>query len=100
MRERENVHNMLGPKSQDSQESSVKSPTNCHISTPVRGLEPATLQIFQKQGKFDLNTITTWPRRPLLEGASNLNIGQYSTKFHYLNTLKSIFGQFAPQCTT
>ena len=47
-----------------------------------RGIEPATLQIFQKQGKFDLNAITTWPRRPLLEGASNLNIAQYSTKFH------------------
>ena len=49
---------------------------------PERGIEPATLQIFQKQGKFDLNAITTWPRRPLLEGASNLNIAQYSTKFH------------------
>ena len=49
---------------------------------PERGIEPATLQFFQKQGKFDLNAITTWPRRPLLEGASNLNIGQYSTKFH------------------
>jgi hypothetical protein len=41
-----------------------------------------TLQISQKQGKFDLNAITTWPRRPLLKGASNLNIAQYSTKFH------------------
>ena len=49
---------------------------------PDQGIEPATLQILQKQGKFDLNAITTWPRRPLLEVASNLNIGQYSTKFH------------------
>ena len=49
---------------------------------PERGIEPATLQISQKQGKFDLNAITTWPRRPLLKGAWNLNIAQYSTKFH------------------
>ena len=49
---------------------------------PERGIEPATLQIFEKQGKFDLKAITTWPRRPLLESASNLNIAQYSTKFH------------------
>ena len=67
---------------------------------PERGIELTTLQISQKQGKFDLNAITTWPRRPLLEIASNLNIAQYSTKFHYIKALKSIFGQFAPQCTT
>ena len=42
----------------------------------------AKFQISQKQGKFDLNAITTWPRRPLLESASNWNIAQYSTKFH------------------
>ena len=49
---------------------------------PERGIEPVTLQISQKQGKFDLNAITTWPRRPLLKGASNLNIAQNPTKFH------------------
>mgnify|MGYP001301155574 CR=1 FL=1 len=29
---------------------------------PERSIEPATLQFFQKQGKFELNAITTWPR--------------------------------------
>ena len=49
---------------------------------PERDIQPATLQIFQKQGKFDLNAITTWPRGLLLKCASNLNIVQYSIKFY------------------
>ena len=53
-----------------------------NFQVPERGIEPGTAQISQKQEEFDLNTITTWPRRHLLDGASNLNIAQYSTKFH------------------
>ena len=39
---------------------------------PQRGIELTTLQIFQKQGKLDLNTITTWPRSPLFMNAPKL----------------------------
>ena len=44
---------------------------------PERGIEPVTAQISQKQQKFDLKAITTWPRRPLFKNAPNLKIGQY-----------------------
>ena len=30
--------------------------------------------------------------------ASNLKIGQYSTRFYYIKALKSIFDPFAPTC--
>ena len=34
---------------------------------PERGIEPGTLQIFQKQSKVDLNAITTRPLGYLIE---------------------------------
>ena len=49
---------------------------------PERGIELMTLQISQKQGKLDLNAITTWPRSFMFINASNWKIGQYSTKCH------------------
>ena len=49
---------------------------------PERGIELTKLQISKKQGKLDLNTITTQPRRSFLEGASKSNIYKYSIKFH------------------
>ena len=49
---------------------------------PERGIELTTLQISQKQGKLDLNTITTWPRSLMFISAPNWKIAQYSTKFH------------------
>ena len=35
---------------------------------PERGIEPATAQISQNQGKLDLNAITTLPSRLLVQG--------------------------------
>ena len=49
---------------------------------PERGIELTTLQISQKQGKLDLNAITTWPRSLVFTSAPNWKIAQYSTKFH------------------
>ena len=49
---------------------------------PERGIELTTLQISQKQGKLDLNTITTRPRSLVFISAPNWKTDQYSTKFH------------------
>ena len=49
---------------------------------PEREIELTTLQISQKQGKLDLNAITTWPHSLMFKNASNWKIVQYSTKFH------------------
>jgi hypothetical protein len=57
-----------------------------------------TAQISQKQWNLDLNAITTWPPSHLFKSTPNLKLGQYSTKFHYIKALKSIFDPFAPTC--
>ena len=49
---------------------------------PERGIELTTLQISQKQGKLDLNAITTWPRSLMFISAPNWKNAQYSTKFN------------------
>jgi len=61
---------------------------------PERGIELTTLQISQKQGKSDLNAITTWPPSLMFLSAPNWKIAQYLTKFHYIKALKSIFDPF------
>ena len=46
------------------------------------GLEdPSPPWICQKQQKLDLNAITTWSHRVLLETTPNLKINQSSSKF-------------------
>ena len=78
--------------------------TNCNLYKNIQfygekkvvdlvGLEPMTVC---DQAKFDLNTITTRPRRPLFKKALNLKFGQYSTRFYYIKALKSIFDPFPP----
>ena len=49
---------------------------------PEWGIELTTLQIFQKQGKLDLNAITTQPCSLVCICPPNLKIYQYLTKFH------------------
>ena len=64
----------------------------------MREIEPGTAQISQKQYEFDLNSITTRPRRLLFKSAPNLKFDQYSTRFYYIKALKSIFDPFPPKC--
>ena len=64
--------------------------TNCNLYKNIQfygekkvvdlvGLEPMTVC---DQAKFDLNTITTWPRKPLFYDTSIQKIDQFAPRFY------------------